>query len=1361
MDVSDNRGDINIYQSNYVAETFELDENVRDYSSGLPPIIYTGGELHLKSRNDFVHKSALESQIAQNKQIFFMPADVYETNEYSGGTAIYKLYLFGNLIDGSKAQVILDDIPVFFDVRIQNEVQNFDILICELLAADNIQYNRVENIYARPMFGYKHKELNCPYMRIYFNNLQLRKRGIDLLRQKGYETASDDRSSYYRKAAREFGFSFTDWNVLKKYTYQKSSQMCGHKFYIGVSNIAAFVDLLDDSPQTEINSKIKERTPLLSHVRQLIMTFDIETYSPHKDLGVPNADRPDDEVFMICCTAHWRGSAEPLAQVCLSLAPCDPDDRWDTVICSTQYNLLCAFAALFHKWAPDIITGFNDGRYDWPFLVKKAQQNNLLAFWYTQMSAVESKKPSEEGILKWNYREDQRIKISAEKVAWVSYFHVPGCVPIDTRVMYMQLFPKSEKSSLNYFLKSVGLSSKADMPYTRMHQIYETRDAVQMRHVAHYCIIDAKRCQELLVRSNIIADRCEVGAYSFTSLFDCVFYANGHKVCNMLIAYAIRQGFVCSNIVRSITGEHYKYPGAHVVSPEKGLEEDSPITGLDFVSLYPSIIMAYNLSPERFVATTDEAKKLKAQGVNLHYVDFPLNGQQVFGWFVRHDNIQSEIGLYPKVLIDLFEKRKQIKLKLKVLEAQKEHAEILIATQGDFEKVFNNAKAESTGEILQEMERFAANHPNINLTDYKAEHRELVFKLMAADSKQKAIKVFMNTFYGEAGHNISPFFLLQLAGGVTTAGQHNLFMVQKYVKDEGFHIKYGDTDSLYIACPQKCYLDATAKYTASNQTLEDYEKYCAKKVKITIHELNILRDKVNIKLMQDNGTKYLKMDYEEVLFPVVFTGKKKYYGIPHINVPNFHPKKLFIRGIDVIKQGQTELAKTIGNRIMWESMKLRRPTDLRPSMLEIVQNILQEAVQNVNQWKIEDFIQSDAWKPNKDNKAVQRFMQRMRVYHEKEKEENAQRLAGGLPILPLQYTEPEPGERFSYIVIKVESRYDERGYKINVSRKGDKMEYVDIARKQILVGKMQIDVQFYLSNYVVGLCARFINYLFQPNENRQFDAQELDNFCNDEARKFLERFLRDLNPENKTVALARSYAYKRAWKIATEQTSSHLIEKLGCNAEFFINDSYELFLSEGDIIDALVKSAYDNTTVDLEIIDNMLKQLDIKQIYSLSNNLNPQVRKSNGFRWYPLSHFCTSALFNIENQLRQELVRWLPKIVGLVNRYQDWLSIFVENCRKCEHDKNDKLGKFTSEVKQPNELSLSVEDQNLLHMLRNRWYQFIGIHKSRIICQEMQKKISIIKNHHQKHIQAPVNIVSNGLLPYKSLRGNSNDPFAI
>ena len=52
-----------------------------------------------------------------------------------------------------------------------------------------------------------------------------------------------------------------------------------------------------------------------------------------------------------------------------------------------------------------------------------------------------------------------------------------------------------------------------------------------------------------------------------------------------------------------------KYPGAYVPEPHKGVSL-SPVIALDFASLYPSIIMAHNLSPESVIEDEDVEREL-------------------------------------------------------------------------------------------------------------------------------------------------------------------------------------------------------------------------------------------------------------------------------------------------------------------------------------------------------------------------------------------------------------------------------------------------------------------------------------------------------------------------------------------------------------------------------------------------------------------------------------------------------------------------------------------------------------------------------------------------------------------------------
>ena len=120
-------------------------------------------------------------------------------------------------------------------------------------------------------------------------------------------------------------------------------------------------------------------------------------------------------------------------------------------------------------------------------------------------------------------------------------------------------------------------------------------------------------------------------------------------------------------------------------------------------------------------------------------------------------------------------------------------------------------------------------------------------------------------------------------------------MVADYVRSKGFGIKYGDTDSLYLTCPENNYEKCDRAYNNGEGAISKQE-YWEEMVKITMSVMENLRTEVNTFLKLKSRSSFLKMAYEEVLFPVVFTGKKKYFGVEHKDVPNFESPKLFKKG---------------------------------------------------------------------------------------------------------------------------------------------------------------------------------------------------------------------------------------------------------------------------------------------------------------------------------------------------------------------------------------------------------------------------------------------------------------------------------
>ena len=217
------------------------------------------------------------------------------------------------------------------------------------------------------------------------------------------------------------------------------------------------------------------------------------------------------------------------------------------------------------------------------------------------------------------------------------------------------------------------------------------------------------------------------------------------------------------------------------------------------------------------------------------------------------------------------------------------------------------------------------------------------------------MKVYMNTFYGEAGNQLSPIYLLQLAAGVTQYGKYTIGFVRDFVMKEGFEIIYGDTDSVYLVAPDKYYGDLDSQFVLRKiSKLVYWEQMVLRTMRSIIPEL---RDRVNRALGMDNYTRLVNMAYEEVLFPVVFLAMKKYYGIPHEGEVIFNPKQYFIRGVDVIKQGQTDYVKEIGNKIIRESMAV----DNERTLEEIVKDTLRWAVTEAK-WNVEHFAKVKSYK---------------------------------------------------------------------------------------------------------------------------------------------------------------------------------------------------------------------------------------------------------------------------------------------------------------------------------------------------------------------------------------------------------------
>jgi hypothetical protein len=335
-------------------------------------------------------------------------------------------------------------------------------------------------------------------------------------------------------------------------------------------------------------------------------------------------------------------------------------------------------------------------------------------------------------------------------------------------------------------------------------------------------------------------------------------------------------------------------------------------------------------------------------------------------------------------------------------------------------------------------------------------------------------------------------------------------------------------------------------------------------------ELTILKMEVNAYLEKDNGTKFLNMAYEEVLYPVSFVGKKKYFGIAHENVINFRPKKLFIKGVESVKQGNSNFLVKFANEVMWRLMGLTN----RIGMKTIIEEALTILVDTCKQKDVSEYTKSSVWKPDKKNITVHTFVRRMKAKMAIEDLVNKKLIEEGKPPNERLYRIPDVYERFNYVVTTTDREFDIQG-KVLKTTIGDKMEYDTVVRAK----NIPIDYSYYLEKQLITPAARFISYYleFRPKgtfDNSEGQQKKLEDGEIAGAKKYLINYVHKLQGFDKKGRTQRGLAYKRVWKTVSQDCYKTMSAKLGKSVEM-LNGEYvdwTIFMDEAEDYDAILAS---------------------------------------------------------------------------------------------------------------------------------------------------------------------------------------------
>jgi DNA polymerase delta subunit 1 len=358
-----------------------------------------------------------------------------------------------------------------------------------------------------------------------------------------------------------------------------------------------------------------------------IMSFDIECYSSTG--GFPDAKRQADVIFQIGMTTGAFGSQEPLERKCLCLKQTDAADCESF---QTEKELLKAFEKYLIKTDPDIITGWNIFGFDLEYLLTRATVHcGLSPVW---------------GRVKGSVIELVEKNLSSSALG----NNELKMVPMKGRYVF-DLFQdvkrehKLESYSLNNVSKHFLNDQKNDMPVKEIFSRYLEGDPKRLGEVAEYCIQDTVLPHKLMVKLCQIQNQIEMAKACWVPLAFLSERGQQIKVFSQMAYKARELNFIIPTIraPKFPTGDD-GYQGATVLEAQTGAYY-SPITALDFASLYPSIMCAHNLCYSTMV-------------MDPKYDNLPGVEYETFGDFRFAQGVTS---LLPTILTDLKAFRKKAK----------------------------------------------------------------------------------------------------------------------------------------------------------------------------------------------------------------------------------------------------------------------------------------------------------------------------------------------------------------------------------------------------------------------------------------------------------------------------------------------------------------------------------------------------------------------------------------------------------------------------------------------------------------------------------------------------------------------------
>lgn len=350
-----------------------------------------------------------------------------------------------------------------------------------------------------------------------------------------------------------------------------------------------------------------------------VLAFDIECYS-NNHRAMPDKYNSIHVAYMISCIYQRHRTPDSKLRYGVIIGDCNhiPPEKLDncTIIrVNSEYEMVEAFGQIVRDTDPDILTGYNILAFDYPYLDHRVKR--WLKQW-PKMSRISGEIP---------IMTSKTWKSGAYGHQSINMLQLEGRISIDLCPLIRRDY-KLDKYDLGSVCRKFIGKSKHDIKPVEMFLIYEDQrkaltilvDIAKEAHidpsllsdptyvnrrvraqliyddskaettrVLEYCIQDSELVIELMEKLNIWVGLVEMSSIVGTTIVDLFTRGQQVRCVSQIYDMAARLGYVLD--VRDVQG--FKFAGGFVYEPIPGLYDN--IICLDFASLYPSIIMAYNI----------------------------------------------------------------------------------------------------------------------------------------------------------------------------------------------------------------------------------------------------------------------------------------------------------------------------------------------------------------------------------------------------------------------------------------------------------------------------------------------------------------------------------------------------------------------------------------------------------------------------------------------------------------------------------------------------------------------------------------------------------------------------------------------